>query len=202
MLEQVYVTCVIAAVCEDNKAVVMSDAAIGFDDGFRRLMTEGKWWDMKRLIIGESGTDFALSRIRQKTRDQDWEALRDPYTFSELVCQVQADVKGQLGMEALEAELLHVGADEDGNVKLYVIGGDGGISGPYPYVSIGHGMMPAQPLLDARFTRTKSRSLKTVKTILWDVLELTARYNESVEPDAQGNFFWKVYDPDEAFEAL
>ena len=188
-------TCVMACLCEDGRTVVVSDSAIGYGDGYRRLMSEGKWWDMGCLLTGESGTDFALSRIRQKTvKKKKWEELRDPYTFSELVCEVQTEVKGEDGPEPLEAELLHV------SDRLHVIGGDGGITGPFPYTAVGHGATIALPLMDAMLhpRYIKKRTVAKVTNRLLEIMKIVASYADSVcEP-----FHHKIFDPSNQFREL
>ena len=188
-------TVVIGIICEDGKIVIGSDAAIGFGDGYRRLMSEGKWWNMGCLLIGESGSDFALSRIRQKTVKHDpWTDLRDPYTFSELICEVQTEIKGDEGTEPIEAELLHVSGDKDCNPILHIIGGDGGITGPYPYIAIGHGGTVAQPvldtLLDPRHFKGKRTPIRMINVAM-EAMERTAQYSDTVSPP----FFTKIFDP-------
>ena len=195
-------TVVIGVICDDGRVVVGSDAAISFGDGYRRLMSEGKWWNMGCLIIGESGDDFSLSRIRQKTvKHKPWTALRDPYTFSELVCVVQAEVKGDEGMEPLECELLHVSGDKDNKPIIHVIGGDGGISGPYPYMAVGHGGTVAMPVLDVLLDPRHFKGKKTVirvTNIIMETLERTAQYADSVSPP----FFTRPFDPAAKFKEL
>lgn len=202
-------TCVIGCRCDDGRIVIVSDAAIGTSDGYRRTMPEGKWWDMGCLVIGEAGSDFALSRIRQKTLElykKDWKTLKDPYAFSELVCEVQADIQGDEKIEPIDAELLHVAAQKDPATKeeistIHVIGGDGGITGPFPYTAVGHGATVALPLLDfaaKRDPRMKKRSVVKVTNVLLDIMLLTARYADSVcEP-----FYTKVYVPGAKFKEL
>jgi 20S proteasome alpha/beta subunit len=194
-------TVVIAVICDSGKIVVGSDAAIGYESGYRRLMSDGKWWDMGCLMIGESGSDFALSRIRQKTVKHDpWPELRDPYTFSELVCEVQTEVKGQEGTEPIEAELLHISGDLDGKPTLYVIGGDGGITGPFEATAVGHGAMPALPLLDAllKKSRMPKRTETKVANVVREILELSSSYVDSVAPP----HFIHVFDPAADFQQL
>jgi len=195
-------TVVIGIICEDGKIVVGRDGAIGFGDGYRRLMSGGKWWDMGCLVIGESGSDFALSRIRQKTVKHDpWTDLRDPYTFSELVCAVQTEVKGQEGTEPIEAELLHISGDKNNKPILHVIGGDGGITGPYPYQAIGHGATPAIVCLDTRLDPKyykKKRNVSNMREVMTEALERAAQYADSVASP----FFIKVFDPTAEFVEL
>lgn len=195
-------TVVIGIICEDGKIVVGSDGAISFGDGYRRLMSEGKWWNMGCLMIGESGSDFALSRIRQKTVKHDpWTDLRDPYTFSELVCAVQTEVKGQDGIDDIDAELLHVSGDKDCKPIIHVIGGDGGISGPYPYQAIGHGATPAIICLDTRLDPKywkKKRNVANMTIVMMEALERSAQYADSVAKP----FFVKVFDPSAEFVEL
>lgn len=194
-------TVVIGAVCEDGRIVVVSDSAIGYENGYRRIMSDGKWWDMGCLLIGESGSDFALSRIRQKTvKVKDWQSLRDPYTFSELVCQVQSEVKGDTGTEPIEAELMHVSGDENGQPLLNIIGGDGGISGPYQQTAIGHGaplaMMGMRLLFKQK--RCRKRSVQIVTNALLEVIEEVDSLCESVE----GPFHVHIFDPKADFQEL
>lgn len=194
-------TCVIGCLTDDKKIVVVSDSAVGDEDGFRRIMSEGKWWDMGCLLIGEAGTDFGLSRLRQRTRTiQSWTALRDPYAFSEMVVEVQHEVKGEEGPEPLEVELLHVSGDENHEPTLFIIGGDGGIMGPFPYTAIGHGANIALPLLDVLLDpkRIKVKSTIKVTNILLEVMKYTERYDESV----YSPFHHKVFDPAEDFKEL
>jgi hypothetical protein len=194
-------TVVIATICDDGKIVVMSDSAIGYENGFRRLMTDGKWWDMGCLLIGESGSDFALSRIRQKTvKHEPWTDLRDPYTFSELVCEVQTEVKGLEGTEPIEAELLHVSGDKDKNPILHVIGGDGGITGPFTHTAVGHGASIAMPLMDVLLDPKRMRKKTVIKTTntMTDIMVVVAQYCESV----CGPFHTHIFDPSADFVDL
>ena len=195
-------TVVIGILCEDGRIVVGSDSAIGYGDGYRRIMSEGKWWNMGCLMIGESGSDFALSRIRQKTVTHDpWTDLRDPYTFSELICEVQTEIKGQEGTEPIEAELLHISGDKDCKPIIHVIGGDGGISGPYPYAAIGHGGMPATICMDTRLDPKHFKGKRTVvrmTNVVLEALERTAQYADSVSSP----FFTRVFDPAADFVEL
>lgn len=194
-------TLVLAAICDDDKIVVMSDSAIGYESGYRRLMTDGKWWDMGCLMIGESGSDFALSRIRQKTvKHEPWTDLRDPYTFSELVCEVQTEVKGLEGTEPIDAELLHVSGNEEGKPLLNIIGGDGGITGPFKYTGVGHGAPVALPLMDALLDpkRLKKKTVVRVSNILTEIMERTTQYCESVVHP----FHTHIFDPTAGFEKL
>jgi hypothetical protein len=195
-------TCVMGCLTVDGKIVVITDSAMEYESGYRRILSEPKIWNMGCLIIGESGSDFALSRVRQKTvKHEPWTALRDPYTFSELVCEVQSEVKGELGTEPIEAELLHVSGDENNKPILHVIGGDGGISGPFLYTAIGHGAVIALPLMDALLSAKYFLGKKTVINVtnrLLDIMELTAQYANSVcKP-----FHTKVFDPVGEFQEL
>ena len=193
-------TCVIACICEGSLAVIASDSAVSYASGFRRLTSQGKWWDMGNLIIGESGSDLALSRIRQKTLDtDDWGALSDPYTFSRLVCAVQQDVRGHDGAEPLEAELLHVGA-EASQPTLHVVGGDGGVTGPFEYTAVGHGAALAMPILDILLDakRCKRKTVARVGNIVLEALSLVARYADSVSAP----FHLKTFDPAEPYRSL
>jgi hypothetical protein len=178
----------------DNKIVVVTDSAIGYENGYRRIMSQAKIWNMGCLVIGESGSDFALSRIRQKTVKHDpWTDLRDPYTFSELICAVQTDIKGDEGTEPIEAELLHISGDNDNQPILHVIGGDGGITGPFPYTAVGHGATIALPLMDALLDpkRLNKRTVIKVTNALMEIMNLTERYADSV----CGPFRELVFDP-------
>jgi 20S proteasome alpha/beta subunit len=194
-------TVVIAVICDNGNIVVGSDSAIGYESGYRRLMADGKWWNMGCLMIGESGSDFALSRIRQKTvKHEPWTDLRDPYTFSELVCEVQTEVKGLEGTEPIDAELLHIAGDKEGKPLLNVIGGDGGITGPFPHTAVGHGAMPALPLLDALLkpSRVPKKTVIKVTNIVLEILQLTSAYADSVSPP----HFIHVFDPAADFKEL
>lgn len=197
-------TVVIGAICDDGRILVVSDAAISHGDGDRTLMPDGKWWDMGCLLIGESGSDFALSRIRQKTMKiphEKWQTLRDPYTFSNMVCEVQNEIKGQMeGTDAIEAELLHVSGDEKGNPLLHKVGGDGGVCGPFPYAAVGCGTVHANLVMDTLFDpkRCKSRSLRKVRDVLTEAALRTSHYSEGVS----GPFFEHIFDPKADFQAL
>lgn len=154
------------------------------------------------LVIGEAGSMFALSRIRQKTvKVKNWETLRDPYTFSELVCQVQTEVSGEEGTEPIDAELLHISGDEDSKPILHVIDGDGGISGPFEHTAVGHGATIALPLMDALLSKKYFSGKKTVIKVtnrLMEIMKITAQYSDSVcEP-----FYEKVFDPAAKFREL
>lgn len=192
-------TAVLACATDDNKVVIVTDSAIG-GDGYRRLLSQPKIWDMGCLVIGEAGDDFALSRIRQKTqKHKSWEKLQDPYTFSELIVSIQKDVAGDQKLEPLEAELLHVGTDEQERCQLHIIGGEGGVIGPFPYTAVGDGMVVALPLMDALIgKRLKKKTTVTVANALLEIQKYTARYTESVnEP-----FHTHIYDPEEEYKKL
>ena len=194
-------TVVMATICDDDRIVVMTDSAIGYDSGSRRIMSAGKWWNMGCLLIGESGSDFALSRIRQKTQKYEpWTELRDPYTFSELVCEVQTEVKGEHGTEPIEAELLHVSGDEKGKAILHVIGGDGGITGPFTHTAVGHGAAIALPLMDVMLDpkRMKKKSVIKVTNTMTEIITVVAQYCDSV----CGPFHTHVFDADAKFKEL
>lgn len=194
-------TCVMACKTDDNKVVIVTDSAIGDGDGFRMLMSQPKIWDMGCLVIGEAGDDFALSRIRQKTQTlENWEELRDPYTFSDLICQIQKDISGGLsGVEALEAELLHVGTNKKGECALHVVGGEGGVVGPFPYMAVGEGRRVALPMMDALIAkRMKKITVIKATNIMMEIMEYVDSYVESVK----GPFHPHIYDPNEKFKEL
>lgn len=194
-------TCVMACKTDDNKVVVVTDSAIGTGGGFRRLMSQPKLWDMGCLVIGEAGDDFALSRIRQKTQlHKNWEELKDPYTFSELICKIQKDIAGEFsGVEALDAELLHVGTDKDNKSTIYVVGGEGGVVGPFPYTAVGEGSIIAIPLMDALIAkRLKKKTVIKVTNVMMEIMEYVDSYVESVK----GPFHPHTYDPNEKFKEL
>lgn len=195
-------TCVLAAVAEDNRAVILSDSAVVYSGGDIRLMPDGKWWDMGCVLVGEAGSDFALARIRQKTEQhKDWTELRDPYTFSELVCEVQKEVQGQQqGTQALHAELLHVAADEDGKTSLHVVGGEGGVLGPYKKTAVGCGAFIANVVMDVLFreNRCKRMSFTKVEAVAMEAMSMTCERVDGVTTPIHTLYF----DPASEFRAL
>lgn len=195
-------TVVIGCITSDSKIVVVTDSGFSMDDGYRRHTADAKIWDMGCLIIGEAGEDFALARIRRKTSKltKSWKTLRDPYTFSDIVCEVQTEVKGDEGTEPIDAELLHIAGDEKNRPTLHVIGGDGGIGGPYPYYAVGHGATIALPLLDwaLDLKRIKKRTTIKVTNVLMEVLKLTEKYADTVSAP----FHHKVFNPAAEFKEL
>ena len=191
-----------ASITCEGKIVVVTDSSVTDGYGFRRILSEPKIWNMGCLIIGEAGSNFALSRIRQKTaRVKKWEELRDPYTFGDLVCEVQNEVRGEGGTEPIDAELLHISGDEDNKPILHVVDGDGGISGPYEHSAVGHGAVIALPLMDTLLSKKYFPGKKTVIKVtnrLTDIMKVTAQYSDSVcEP-----FYSKVFDPAAKFQEL
>lgn len=122
----------------DGSYLCGTDSAIGYASGYRRSMPVGKWWDYTEEggpLILESGGDFALSRIRRTFEAKEAEPSVD--LLVDVIHEVADRVASKVeGVEDLNAELLYVDATLDG---LYVLGGDGGVTGPYDWTTVGHG---------------------------------------------------------------
>lgn len=193
-------TCIVGCVTDDNRVVVVTDSAVGSDDGTRRLMSKAKIWGKEDglgpIVVGEAGDDFALSRIRRKAqKHKKKDELKDPYAFVEMIWEIQKDIAGaQTGVESLEAELLHVGTDREGQCRMHIVGGEGGVVGPFPYTAVGDGASQALPLLDALIgKRCKKRTAIRVTNILIEILGYVDTYRESVK----GPFHVYIFDPEE-----
>jgi len=165
------VTVVYASKLADGRVYIASDAAVGYSDGYRQLMEEGKWWDYGTFFIGESGSDFALSRIRAA-----FEAANkapSPETLAEVINEIAKDVMGK--GESLGAQLLY--ADPD---AFAIVGGDGGILIRKVDACVGHGAALLQSYLADRLPPPSKRTERNVSKIVRAGLAHTARYCESV----------------------
>lgn len=160
----------------DGRVYCATDSAIGYASGYRRAMPTGKWWEYDGFLILESGSDFALSRIRRvfeaKTEETSVELLQD------CVHEVAEKVASKFeGVGDLEAELLYADPDLDG---LYVIGGDGGIVGPDDWACIGHGAPLLTVALEMGLPVPSRRTLRKVHEVVMRGLTITARGADSV----------------------
>lgn len=178
-------TIVAACICADDKVVVMSDSAITCENGYRLLTSTGKWWTYPNLVIGTSGDDLVLSRIKRKldNHKKSIDIYRNPETFSDIMFQVQQEIRGEGALEGLEAELLHISFDKKGKPSIYVLGGEGGISGPFPYACVGDpsvmGMLGLNILLKP--TRMKKRTVIKVVNAFTELMGQVASLHNSVE---------------------
>lgn len=177
-------TIVVAVQLDDGGFYMASDSAVGYENGYRRGMPVGKWWKFRSCVIGESGADLHLSRIRTSLTEKEerWQ-VEGLVPFLELthiqaaVYEVQDDTKGDSSLEGLDAELLYCGPE-----GMYVVGGDGGIIGPYDYTAVGHGAAVANPILEyaLRPSRMRKRSKTSVERAVFEAFRITERYCDSV----------------------
>ena len=142
-------------------------------------MIVGKWWDDYRLqcLIMESGSDLALARVRAKMDEhKKGTKLADARFVAQLVREVQDDVKGREGVDSIECELLHVSFEG----AIHVVGGDGGVIGPYPYTAIGHGGPTVNPIFDYDFPRKAKLTERVVRDVVKRAFEVCPIYCDSV----------------------
>jgi hypothetical protein len=168
-----------AVLLDDGRVFCATDAAVGYSDGYRRPMTTGKWWDefSDRCWILESGTDLALARIRAKLRQNRSAKLEDAHVVASLLRKVQDEMAGKdAGVEGLDAELLHIASSGE----IHVLGGDGGVIGPYPYTAIGHGAPVVNPILEYEFPTKTTLTERVVRTVLKRAFQVCTIYCDSV----------------------
>ena len=166
-------TVVYASKLADGSVYIASDAAVGYSDGYRQLMEEGKWWDYGTFFIGESGSDFALSRIRMA-----FEAKTEapsPELLALVVHEVAKEVAGKNEVDYLGAQLLYADAE-----SMALVGGDGGILRRKHDACIGHGATVLQSYLADRLPPPSKRTARNVSKIVRAGLVHTARLCESV----------------------
>lgn len=166
-------TVVYASKLADGRVYIASDAAVGYGDGYRQLMEEGKWWDYDELFVGESGSDFALSRIRAKFEGKQEETT--PELLAECVREVATEVSKREHTEDLEAQLLYASPFE-----IAIVGGDGGILRRKVDAAVGHGSTPLLSYLADRLPVPSKRTYRNVSRIVLAGLQHTARMCDSV----------------------
>lgn len=173
-------TCVAAIRLDDGRVMMCSDSAVGYESGYRRTMQRGKWWDdLKDLcIVGESGSDFALSRVHHLFHmmiDKDADNA-DPGILAECVRQVQQDVKGDEGIMPIECELLFCNSD-----TITVVGGDGGVIEYSDFAVIGHGQPACNPQMMLAFDKwAMKRTEYNARMVLSDAFDVTTLICDSV----------------------
>lgn len=176
-----------AVVLDDGRVHCATDAAVGYSDGYRRPMVIGKWWldYLDQCLIMESGTDLALSRVRAKMDEhKGGSKLADPNFVAKLIREVQEEIKGTDGVDSIECELLHVSFEG----LIHVVGGDGGVIGPYPYTAIGHGATPMNPIFDYAFPTKAKLTERVVKDVVKRAFDVCPIYCDSVH-----GYFEMVY---------
>lgn len=166
-------TVVFASKLTSGRVYIASDAAVGFEDGYRQLMEEGKWWDYDGLFVGESGEDFSLSRVRALFEEAN--DAPSPALLAACVRAVSKDLAGKHAVDCIEAQLLYASPTE-----LAVVGGDGGILRRKTEACVGHGATILTAYLADRLPTPSKRSLKAVDALVLEGLSYTANYCESV----------------------
>lgn len=163
----------------DGSYLCGTDSAIGYSSGYRRSMPNGKWWDYTDTggpLILESGGDFALSRIRRlfeaKNAEPSVELLVD--AIHEVADKVASKLEG---VDDLDAELLYVDTSLDG---LYVLGGDGGVTGPYDWTTVGHGAPLMTVALSMSLPPVSRRNVATTQETFDQAFAEVARGADSV----------------------
>ncbi len=167
-------TVVYATKLADGRVYIASDAAVGYADGYRQLMEEGKWWDYGTFFIGESGCDFALSRIRAAFESAGI-ITPGPEHLAIVIHNVAKELAGKNEVEYLEAQLLFAHPD-----CLAVVGGDGGILRRKTEACVGHGGTILQAYLEDRMPAPSKRTQRNVSKIVLAGMKYTARLCESV----------------------
>jgi hypothetical protein len=166
------VCCAVALASDD--VYVASDAAVGYGGGFRRIMVEGKWWKYDDVFVLESGSDFALSRIRSEFESRN--DVPTPQLLAECVRKVAIDIANKSeAVDYVGAELLFASPD-----ALAVVGGDGGIIKAEGFACIGHGGPLLTAYLTDKLPAPSRRSYNKVNSIVRDGLAITARLCDSV----------------------
>jgi len=166
-------TVVYATKLADGRVYIASDAAVGYADGYRQLMEEGKWWDYEHFFIGESGSDFALSRIR--TAFEAKNKAPSPEVLAEVIHEVAQAVAGKNEVDYLGAQLLY--ADPE---NMAVVGGDGGILRRKVEACVGHGSTVLMSYLADRLPPLSKRTRSKVSKVVLAGLRHTARLCDSV----------------------
>ena len=166
-------TVVFASKLTGGRVYIASDAAVGYADGYRQLMEEGKWWDYDGFFIGESGEDFALSRIRAAFEEATEEPT--PRLLAASVRKVAKDLAGKEHVDCVEADMLFASPEE-----IAIVGGDGGILRRKYDGCVGHGATVLMAYLSDRLPVPSKRSFKAVDALVLDGLAYTANYCESV----------------------
>jgi hypothetical protein len=166
------VTVVFSSKLADGRIYIASDAAVGYEDGYRQLMEEGKWWTYDGFYVGESGDDFALSRIRARFETKN--KAPSPDTLAECVREVASEMTKD-HTECLSAQLLYADAHD-----LAVVGGDGGILRRKHDACVGHGATVLTSYLVGRLPAPSKRTFKNVSIIVREGLVWTARLCDSV----------------------
>ncbi len=170
-------TVVYATKLADSRLYIASDAAVGYSDGYRQLMEEGKWWDYGSFFIGESGCDFALSRIRMafERASELVPGSPSPEFLARVVHEVAKELAGTTEVSYLEAQLLFAHPE-----NLAVVGGDGGILRRTTEACVGHGGTILQAYLEGRMPAPSKRTQRNVSKIVMEGMAYTARLCESV----------------------
>ena len=166
-------TVVYATKLTRGRVYICSDAAVGYADGYRQLMDEGKWWSYDGFFVGESGEDFALSRIRSAFESKN--AAPSPELLAKCVHEVAKDLAGKEHVDCIEAQLLYASPDE-----IAIVGGDGGILRRKSEAVVGHGATVLGSYLADRLPPPSKRSLKAVEEIVLAGMEHTRRFCDSV----------------------
>jgi len=151
----------------DGRIYIASDAAVEYGGGYRQLMEEGKWWDYDGFFVGESGSDFALSRIRAKFEAKNAEPTAA--LLAACVREVASEVSKREHTEDLEAQLLYAAPDE-----IAVVGGDGGILRRRVEACVGHGETILSSYLADRLPVPSKRTYKNVSRVVLAGLKFTA----------------------------
>lgn len=154
-------------------AYIASDAAVGYADGYRQLMDEGKWWEYDGFFVGESGTDFALSRIRLHFEAKN--RPPSPEMLAQCVHEVAKDLAGKEHVDYLNAQLLWICPEQ-----IALIGGDGGIIRKRDAGCVGHGSFILEAYLADRMPPPSKRTYQKVSRVVRAGLAHTERACESV----------------------
>lgn len=166
-------TVVYASKLADGRVYICSDAAVGYGSGYRQLMEEGKWWAYDGFFVGESGSDFALSRIRVAFEAKNKEP--SPEVLAECVHEVAKELANREHVDYLNAELLY--ADPD---NFAIVGGDGGILRRKTEACVGHGATVLMSYLAGRLPAPSKRTYKNVSKVVLEGMRHTARMCDSV----------------------
>lgn len=177
------ITVVAAVMLEDGRVLIASDSAATYADGFRRLEPAGKWWLYPSCVIGISGGGLHLSRVKVKIdglmRAWKGKGLIEPSHLQEIIHDVQDELKTNDGTESLDLELLYKGAPEG----MFLIGGDGDISGPYlDFAITGSGVELTEGILAyaLKTRRCRRRSKSAVGAIVLEAMRITADRRDGV----------------------
>ena len=176
-----------AVLLDDGRVYCATDAAVGYAGGYRRPMVVGTGWDdfKDQCLIRESGSDLALARVRAKmVEHKKSPKLADARFIAQLVREVQDEVKGTEGVDSIECELLHVSFDG----LIHVVGGDGGVVGPYPYTAIGPGGTPVNPIFDYDFPKKAKITERIARDVVKRAFAVCPIFCDSVP-----GFFQTIY---------